>query len=107
MRDASFNKTIRQCSLKTSTDSVNYVFNKAYELFTCHYKWKEPLRSIGIRVDRLDSLGQHSLMQWDDCNPVVDITSHVKSLTNRFGLLSVEKSATAKEMLVSADVIQP
>jgi len=107
MRDQSFNKTTRQCTFITATDSVNYVFNNAYKLFVDHYEWKEPLRSIGVRADKLDSLGQLTLIEWDDCKPIVDVSSRVIDLTNRLGPLNVEQAATTKEMVVSADDIKP
>jgi DNA polymerase-4 len=100
MRDSSFNKFSRQTSLKISTNDVNYVFNRAFELFQRHYKWERSLRSIGIRVDSLDGMGQLTLPGYETA-PIVDVDRRVRELTARLGTLEVERS------LLCADAIQP
>jgi DNA polymerase-4 len=97
MRDSNFDKTIRQCRLKCDSDNVNYLFNHAFKLFKRHYKWETYLRSIGVRVDNLTDLEQLSLIKLDECDIIVDIDSRIKKLTDRFGVLSVEKSATTRD----------
>ena len=97
MRDNSFNKIIRQCSFKNNTDNVNFLFNQAFALFTKHYKWEKPLRSVGVRVDNLESAEQLFLFPHDECELAIDIDSRVKKLTEKFGILQVEKTATIKE----------
>ena len=97
MRDNAFNKIIRQCSFKISTDNVNYVFNQAYALFSKHYKWKRPLRSIGLRAEGLDKLEQLTLYPYDECKLSVDVDSRIKQLTRKYGALKVEESATTKD----------
>lgn len=96
MRDNRFEKIIRQCTLSKFTDNINIIFNSAYELFKKNYKWCNPLRSMGVRVDRLDKNDQLSLFE-EDCRPSVDINSRLKALTRKFGMLNVEKTATTRE----------
>jgi DNA polymerase-4 len=95
LRDSEFNKFSRQCALPNPTDSVNYVFNRAFELFKKHYEWERPLRSIGIRADKLDSMGQMAL-QDDEVMPDVDIDARVRDITNRMGTLEVEKGGVLR-----------
>jgi DNA polymerase-4 len=97
MRDSEFNKVIRQRSFKNNTDSVNYIFNQAYSLFAKHYKWEKPLRSVGVRVDNLESIHQLALFPYDECKLILDVDSRVKNLTDKFGVLKVEESATSRE----------
>ena len=93
LRDNQFNKTNRQCTLEHSTDSVNRIFKRAYDLFKTHYKWKIPLRSIGIRTTNFDSSTQLSLCDDMDCDIIdANISRHVKRLTERFGSLKVENA---------------
>ena len=105
MRDSAFNKTIRQCSFKISTDNTNYVFNQAYALFARHYKWKHPLRSIGLRAEGLDKMEQLTLYPYDDCKLSVDIDARIKMLTRKYGELKVEESATTKDWWPCVDGI--
>lgn len=98
MKDNKFNKIIRQCSTKNPTDSVNSIFNRAFELFKKNYKWNHPLRSIGLRVDNLYSLKYEQLSFFnDDCEINIDIDSRVKDLMSKFTNLNVEKTATTKD----------
>ncbi|MCL2500272.1 MAG: DNA polymerase IV [Defluviitaleaceae bacterium] len=96
LRDAEFNKTTRQCSFKMATDSVNYVFNRAYDLFQRHYPWERPLRSIGIRADNLDSMGQLTLDPNEEPPLAMDIDRRIKELTDRIGPLEVEKGGVLR-----------
>jgi DNA polymerase-4 len=105
MRDNSFNRYTRQNKLQINTDNVNYVFNSAYGLFTKHYKWERPLRSIGVRADNLESMEQLSLYPYDECELNFDIDSRIKNLTDRLGILKVEKSAAIKGCWECADDI--
>jgi DNA polymerase-4 len=104
-RDNKFNRNIRQCSFPFPTDSVNYIFNKAFYLFTKHYKWEMPLRSIGIRVDNLESVEQLSLYPYDECELNINIDKRIKELTRRLGSIKVEKSAGIKEFWKCAEDI--
>ena len=99
MKDNQFNTMIRQCSVRHPTDNRNYIFNRAFALFIKHYSWKNPLRSVGVRVDNLvtQEFEQLSLFDCDDCEICVDIDARVKKLIERFGKLNVEKSAASKE----------
>ena len=67
--------------------------NHAFNLFTRHYKWECPLRSIGVQVDKLYSYEQLALAPYDACDPCVDVDTRVKRLTSRYGPLQVEESA--------------
>jgi DNA polymerase-4 len=96
-RDSGFDKVIRQCRLNYPTDNPVRIFNSAYELFTAHYRWDKPLRSIGVRVDNLAVDNQMSLFEQDDCELNMDIDSRIKSLTQKFGKLEFEKTATTRE----------
>ncbi|OJU13687.1 MAG: hypothetical protein BGN88_06580 [Clostridiales bacterium 43-6] len=99
MKDNQFNQMIRQCSTKYPTDNINLIFNKAFALFTMHYKWEHPLRSVGVRVGNLHSREYEQLMLFhdDDCEISVDIDHRIKMLTSTFGNLYVEKTAMTKE----------
>ncbi len=94
-RDNKFEKVIRQRSLSQFTDHVNVIFNSAFELFKKNYKWQQPLRSIGVRVDNLDKNEQLSLLE-DSCDLSIDINARIRALTRKFGTLNVEQTATAR-----------
>jgi DNA polymerase-4 len=96
LRDSEFNKSTRQCSFKMATDSVNYVFNRAYDLFVRHYPWERPLRSIGIRTDNLDSMGQMSLDPGYEPPLAFDVDARIRELTDRIGPLEVEKGGVLR-----------
>ena len=95
-RDSNFDKVIRQRSFGHPTDNVNKLFNTAYDLFSMNYKWDNPLRSIGVRVDNLDTDLQLTLFD-DDCDLNIDINSRIKAVTQKFGKLEFEKTATTRE----------
>lgn len=95
-RDSKFEKSIRQCTLSQFTDHVNVLFNSAFDLFRRNYGWQHPLRSIGVRVDNLDVHDQLSLFE-DDCELSIDISSRITALTQKFGALNFEKTATTRE----------
>jgi DNA polymerase-4 len=96
LRDSEFNKSTRQCSFKTATDSVNYVFNRAYALFTRHYPWERPLRSIGIRADNLCGMGQMTLDPGFEPPLDFDVDARIRELTARIGPLEVEKGGVLR-----------
>lgn len=96
MRDSDFEKVIRQRTLNHFTDHENTIFNSAFELFKINYRWRRPLRSIGVRVDNLDVHEQISLFE-DKCELSIDINSRIKALTQKFGKLEFEKTATTRE----------
>ena len=96
-RDNQFDKIIRQRTLIQLTDNVNAIFNTAFDLFKTNYNWQHPLRSIGVRVDKLDVDNQISLFGDENCELSFDINSRIKALTQRFGKLEFEKTATTKE----------
>ena len=93
MKDNKFNTITRQCTLKASTDSIVHVFNNAYRLFKTNYPWVNPLRSVGIRIGKLDECRQMALFDDDDCDTMeIDIDNRIKRLTARFGNLKVESA---------------
>jgi len=61
VRDCAFNKTNRQLTLACATDKASTVFMTARDLFIRHYSWERPLRSIGIRTDKLTGMCQMTL----------------------------------------------
>lgn len=98
MKDSKFNTVNRQISISNPTDNVNLIFNQAFALFLRNYKWTNPLRSIGIRLDKLvpsDSVQLSFCM--DDCEISVNIDDRIKRLTERLGEISIEKSAATKD----------
>jgi len=99
MKDSKFNTMTRQCTVEYPTDSQNLIFNRAFQLFTRHFTWENPLRSIGVRVDNLHLLEyeQQSLINKDDPEICADIDGRLLSLTERFGTINMEKTATTKE----------
>lgn len=99
IKDSRFNIITRQCSVKHPTDSVNLIFNKAFELFAKHCKWENPLRSVGVRVDNLHNgdYEQLTFFSDDDCEISMDIDSRVKALTSKFKNLKMEKTAATKD----------
>ena len=93
MKDNQFNTTTRQCSLPAATDHINHIFNQAYRLFQNHYKWLNPLRSLGVRATNLDHC--HQLSLFDDADHVTldtDVSIQLKRLTQRFGKLKLESA---------------
>ena len=97
LRDSQFNKVIRQCSIILPTDNINRIFNQAYALFTKHYAWAIPLRSVGIRADNLCNDDQLSLFDLNEYSLEIDMDARIKRLTERFGVLKFEKAATMRE----------
>jgi len=105
MRDSAFNKTTRQTSFFVATDNVNYVFNKAYELFTRHYKWHRPLRSVGLCADNLDNMVQLTLEPYDKCELSIDIDARIRKLVERIGTVKLEQSSMTKDWWVCVEDI--
>lgn len=103
MKDNQFNNLTRQCSTSYPSDNINFIFNHAFSLFLRHYTWAHPLRSIGVRVDKLITreYEQLSLFELDQCEICINIDERVKKLTSRLGKLNLEKSAMSEEMLSS------
>ncbi len=99
LKDNKFNTLTRQCSTSYPIDSVNLIFNQAFSLFQRHYKWENPLRSVGVRADNLiaSDYEQLSFYSEDDCPLCADIDERVRKLTSRLGRLEFEKAATARE----------
>ena len=101
LRDNQFNKSSRQCTLEQSTDSTNRIFSHAFNLFKTHYHWNNPLRSIGIRATNLDNDIQLSLYEDKDCDTIdINISSQLKRLTERFGVLQVESAGGFEKMVI-------
>ena len=99
MKDSKFNTMVRQLTFRYPTDSVNYMFNRAYGLLIGHFTWEHPLRSIGVRADNLYALKHEQMSLFDDSHhPIcIDIDVRLKELTERFGVINVEKAATSKD----------
>jgi hypothetical protein len=98
-KDNQFNTLSRQCRVSDPTDSMNFIFNRAYALFQRHYSFINPLRSVGVRVDNLVSgdYEQYTLFETEETKICVDIDERIQKLTSRFGKLNVEKTSTSKE----------
>lgn len=93
LKDTQFNTVTRQTTLEQATDSLNRVFNRAFELFRSKYTWSNPLRSVGVCVTNLDDSMQMSLFDEGEHDKIeVDISSQLKLLTARFGTLKVESA---------------
>ena len=99
MKDCKFNQKIRQITFRAPSDNVNFIFNQAYELFTRHYKWERPLRSVGVRADHLYIVKWEQLSLFGETSPAisVDIDARVRELTAKFGRINMEKTATSKD----------
>ena len=93
LKDNQFNTTTRQCTFDSATDSINRIFNRAYELFKNNYSWVNPLRSIGVRAASLDD-GMQMTLFGDDVDDTInfDISAQIKALTAKFGVLQVESA---------------
>jgi DNA polymerase-4 len=92
-RDSAFKKVIRQEKLPIPSDSVNYLFNHAFGLFIRHYPWEKPLRSVGVRVDSLQSTEQLALCEIDNVPLDFDVDRRIRSLQVRYGRLDLERTA--------------
>ena len=103
MRDNAFNRTTRQCSFKLATDGVNYVFNRAFELFQRHYKWNRALRSIGISTSNLDNMIQQTLFPIEECKLIIDADPKLERLAKRLGPLTIEKNTMTKDWWICAE----
>lgn len=91
LKDNKFNTITRQKSFE-ATNSIEGLFNRAYELFVKHYNWQRPLRSIGVRVSNLHTsyIDQLSLLPKEDI--CIDIDKDMKNMGLRF-----EESVFSKE----------
>ncbi len=98
LKDNRFDHMTRQCSFLPSTDNVNLIFNKGYELFTKHYPWVHPLRSVALRADNLYSAKYEQLTFFDDdaCELCINIDSRIKALITKFSNIGMEKTAMTK-----------
>jgi DNA polymerase-4 len=114
LRDSHFQSITRQTTVKTGTDSVASLYEKALSLMEQNYRWQYPLRSVGLRVSSLTSnypqlpeqltyrfdKGQVSLFDDDDCDIMereIDVDAKMRWLTERFGEISVEKAGGFEE----------
>lgn len=103
MKDNRFNTITRQCSVSYSTDNINCIFNLAFDIFRNHFKWENPLRSVGVRVCKLvmQECEQLSFFEGDECEIAFDVDERVKNLTSRLGNLNFENSAMSEEIISS------
>jgi DNA polymerase-4 len=91
IRDNKFNKTTRQTTMASATDSIGCVFDRAVALFKGNFTWESPLRSIGVRATSLDKCLQLSLFDDEEHDSIgCDVSSHIKRLTARLGKLELE-----------------
>ena len=94
LKDNQFNTVTRQSTLTQATDSINRVFDRAFELFKNSYTWANPVRAVGVRVANLDDSAQISLFDGEEQEkPSIDISDQLKRLTARFGKLEVESAS--------------
>jgi len=98
IKDSDFNKIQRQIS-GYPTDNINYIFNRAYELFCNHYLWEKPVRAIGISVSNLieQKYEQLSFFENENYKLSVDIKKRVRNLAKSFGNIDIEKTVLTKD----------
>ena len=63
MRDKQLFWLTRQCKLESPSCLAEELFEAAYGLFVKHYRWEQPIRSLGVRAD--DLLSRESAVQLD------------------------------------------
>ena len=99
MRDSCFNTVTRRCALPHPTNNIGIIFYTACELFVRNYSWESPLRSVGVRADKLEESAFEQLSLFDEAQPELcaQTKERLRVLSERMGGLQTEKSAGNKD----------
>ena len=104
VRDKNLNSFTRQRKLNAPTCSSQEIASVAFDLFRANYRWREPIRSIGVRgcelVEATDQI-QLSLYAEDGRREKWEkIDRTVEKLRNRYGYLAVQKATLFTDPLL-------
>ena len=105
IRDNELFSCTRQMKLQRPTSITAEMVPLAMELFKRHYRWNNPIRSLGIRGSGLvpdDAVYQLSLFDDEKRREKLDrLERRVDMIRGRFGLFSVQRAILMKERLKS------
>ena len=106
VRDKNLNSFTRQKKLLTPTCSSQEIADTAFQLFKGSYKWRDPVRSIGVRACNLIEASneiQLSLYtedkrrdKWEKIDQTVEV------LRNRYGYTAIQKALLFTDPLLGA-----
>lgn len=106
IRDNQFNSIERQAKLTTSSYISNEIAKKAMEIFLDNWKWKKPIRALGIRVTDLATAdGCTQLSMLDDSKKrlkLESLESSIDLIREKFGHYSVQRASLLKKQKPSS-----
>ncbi len=97
VRDKQLFWLTRQCKLESPSCLAEELFEAAYGLFVKHYRWEQPIRSLGVRAD--DLLSRESAVQLDlFCRQAKRLRQEalettVDGLRKRFGYYALQRAS--------------
>lgn len=98
IKDNAFNQFTRQYTLIKPSDNINLLYTGSMELFRKNVTWYRPLRSVGVRADRLTDGRNEQLSLFDEAHHNKEVISDkVKALVEKFSILPFETSVSNKE----------
>lgn len=106
VRDVKLNSFTRQKKLLAPTCSSQEIANTAFALFKGSYKWREPIRSIGVRacnlIEATDEI-QLTLYPEDKRREKWEkIDQTVELLRNRYGYTAIQKALLFTDPLLGS-----
>lgn len=95
VRDCDLESFTRQCKMESPTNVSNEFIKYAMNLFTANYRWKKPIRSIGLSVTDFDC---DNAVQFDLDGTAIHreklekLETAVDKLKNKYGNYCVQKA---------------
>ncbi len=98
VKDSAFHTKEYQMRLRKPTECSSEIFFAAMNLFSKQYIWKNPVRTLGIRVTALESCITRQISFFDLEEPVKNqkLESTVEEIRKRFGYFSIERALLLK-----------
>ncbi|MDD3171017.1 MAG: DNA polymerase IV [Bacilli bacterium] len=108
IRKNDFNVMIKQRTIANYTDDFKTIFMNACQILNDNYDFSLPLRSIGIRVNKITTIDIEQLSFFNDDNQEYDqeIKKIITKLTKKYGEIRFENSATKKDNEITINNIE-
>jgi DNA polymerase-4 len=104
VKDSAFQTKEYQMRLRKPTQSASEILFAAMHLFSSHYTWKNPVRTLGIRISDLEDAIPHQLSMFDAEEPakIRKLEFAVDEIRRRFGYFSIERALLVQHKNLSA-----
>jgi DNA polymerase-4 len=104
VKDSAFQTKEYQMRLRKPTQSASEILFSSMHLFSKHYTWKNPVRTLGIRVSDLEDAIPRQLSMFDAEEPakIRKLEFAVDEIRRRFGYFSIERALLVQHKNLSA-----